>query len=66
MKRHVPSLWNLSEIDEGLHKTNNALERHNRRLNNKISAAQPSFAQFAAVLPGEEWYYSSQARKMRS
>jgi hypothetical protein len=68
LKKYGIELWNIYwQNDEGsILRTNNALERYNRRLNELFSTPHPGLFEFVSVLVDEELYYTLQMRKMRS
>jgi hypothetical protein len=68
IERFDSSLWNVSECFQLnlVGRTNNALERYNRRLNEQFSNAHPSIGMFIQIIKQEESFYSSQMRLMRS
>jgi hypothetical protein len=52
--------WNISRFEESfgnLKRTNNCVERYNRRLNTKFPVAHLSILQFVSVLRHGESYY---------
>ena len=68
LSRYPISMWNISEDrDRDLcGRTNNAIERYNRRLNKKFSLAHPKIGTFVSVIKDEESFFSSQIRGIRS
>jgi hypothetical protein len=60
--------WNVSRFEcsfGNLKRTNNCLERYNRRLNDKFPLAHPSITQFASVIQQEKCYYSQLIRSIQ-
>lgn len=68
IRRYPPSLWGLYSINdkELLRRTNNSLERYNRRLSNKFLDAHPNIISSIAVIKAEEEYYSNITKGIRS
>jgi hypothetical protein len=61
--------WNISRFNYDLRyfkRTNNALERYNRRLNSKFPNAHPTIVQFAATLRKEECYFTQYIRSIQT
>jgi hypothetical protein len=55
------NFWNISRfatVYSKLKRTNNCVERYNRRLNEMFLVSHPNIAQLANVLKGEECYYT--------
>jgi hypothetical protein len=66
--RYPPDLWNINngtdvEIEA---RTNNGLERYNRRLGDKFMNAHPNIFAFVGVIQEEEAYFSNLCRGIRS
>lgn len=66
-KRFDPQLWNLSSINdqELAGRTNNALERYNRRLGEHFANAHPNLPAFIAVIKTEFLYFSERCNEIR-
>jgi hypothetical protein len=66
MVRFSPTLWKSSEvgIEEMERRTNNALERYNRRLNERFSTAHPNIGTFIEGLRNEEMYFVSPSKNI--
>jgi hypothetical protein len=62
--------WSLHKyLENGANRfkrTDNCLERYNRRLNEKYSTPHPSLAQFVDTLISEEYYYTQYVRSITS
>jgi hypothetical protein len=62
--------WSLHKYLENdvnrFKRTDNCLERYNRRLNEKFSTPHPSLAQFVDTLISEEYYYTQYVRSITS
>ncbi len=62
--------WNISRFPAtlipNLKRTNNCLERYNRRLNSKFPNAHPSIVQLVSTLKDEESYYSQYIRSIQT
>lgn len=67
MKRYDPKIWNInsSKVSDFAGRTNNCLERYNRRLGDFFNNAHPNLASFALVLKNEFEYYSEKTRAAR-
>lgn len=68
INKYPPILWNYSSMDVNsiVARTNNPIERYNRRLNEQFSTAHTSLIKFINVLQEEESFYTNQIRKIRS
>jgi hypothetical protein len=66
--RFPPTLWRNNNDDITLNgaRTNNCLERYNRRLGDKFLNAHPNIFSFIAAIQEEEHYYSNLVRGIRS
>ena len=66
--RFPPSLWRnvASDPEDNGARTNNCLERYNRRLGEVFLNAHPSLSAFVAAIQGEEEFYSDLVRLIRS
>jgi hypothetical protein len=59
IKKYDPVIWTqVNQKKKVLIRTNNGLERYNRRLNEKFSSAHPSMPTFIQVIREETLYYS--------
>lgn len=67
LNRFNPSLWSLSSVNsyELAGRTNNALERYNRRIGEHFSNAHPNLAAFVAVIKSEFLVYSEKCNEIR-
>lgn len=67
IKTFPPSLWCNSKTDsEGiLSRTNNCLERYNRRIGEKFQNAHPNIYSFIAAIKAEENYYAEHINGIR-
>ncbi|KII67378.1 hypothetical protein RF11_05144 [Thelohanellus kitauei] len=67
IRRYDPSLWNISTVDEYQisGRTNNCLERYNRRLNDFFANAHPNIASFVTVIRNEFEFYSQVCAQVR-
>ncbi|KAF0985858.1 hypothetical protein HZS_8149 [Henneguya salminicola] len=54
-RRFEPQLWNISNINDNhiAGRTNNALERYNRRIGENFANAQPNLASFISIIRTE-------------
>lgn len=68
IKRFPPALWNIGGIDTNqcMGRTNNYLERYNRRIGEKFINSHPNIYAFVSVIQEEEEYYSNLCRGIRS
>lgn len=67
MTRFHPVLWNLSTTEDIniVGRTNNALERYNRRLGEHFFNAHPNLCFFISVIKKEFLYYSEKCNEIR-
>lgn len=67
IERFDPEIWNLNNKDENIlvGRTNNSLERYNRRLGEFFMNAHPNIAAFANIVRNEFEYYSDVCRQVR-
>lgn len=67
VKRFDPILWNFSNTDDLdiVGRTNNALERYNRRLGDHFFNAHPNICMFISVIKNEFLYYSEKCKEIR-
>jgi len=67
MRKYPPQLWNIHGLDNHgvITRTNNPLERYNRRLNEQFGNAHPNLVRFVAAIRSEENLYSMQIRDIR-
>lgn len=65
--RFDPTIWNSSylESSEIANRTNNALERYNRRLNEHFTNAHPNLFAFVEVIKQEFRYYQEKCSEIR-
>ncbi|KAF0988013.1 hypothetical protein HZS_2772 [Henneguya salminicola] len=58
-RRFEPQLWNISNINDKniTGRTNNALERYNRRTGENFSNAHPNLASFISIIRTDFLYY---------
>ncbi|KAF1740722.1 hypothetical protein MXB_36, partial [Myxobolus squamalis] len=63
-----PETWNISEHSESLivGRTNNALERYNRRIGDAFMNVHPNIASFVTVIRAEFEYYAPRFHIIRS
>ena len=68
MKQFPPAIWKISEISEGslADRTNNPLERYNRRLNSPFPNAHPRLIQFVTIIKDEDDNYTILTECIRS
>ena len=68
MKRFPSAIWNISEISEEdlAGRTNNPLERYNRRLNSLFPNAHPRLIQFVTIIKDEDEHYTILTECIRS
>ena len=68
MEKYGPEMWNISDLTTKtlVTRTNNPLERYNRRLNELFLAAHPTLARFVSIIRSEEADYSNLIRGIRS
>lgn len=67
LQRFNPALWNLSNLGDVnmAGRTNNSLERYNRRLGEHFSNAHPNLCAFVSVIKNEFQYYSEKCSEIR-
>lgn len=67
LNRFPPSIWNLSSMNDVnmAGRTNNALERYNRRLGENFSNAHPNLCAFVSVIKIEFQQYSEKLYEIR-
>lgn len=67
MRIFNPSLWSLCNVEdwEIAGRTNNALERYNRRINDFFANSHPNLASFASTIKNEFKFYSEICNKIR-
>ncbi|KAF1740215.1 hypothetical protein MXB_5082 [Myxobolus squamalis] len=65
--RFGPKLWSLSNADnfEIFGRTNNGLERYNRRIEDHFANAHPSLGSFISVIKNEFLHFAEKAREIR-
>ncbi|KAF1740856.1 hypothetical protein MXB_4111 [Myxobolus squamalis] len=68
INRFPPETWNISEHSKSLivGRTNNALERYNRRIGDAFINAHPNIASFVTLIRAEFEYYASRCHIIRS
>ena len=66
MKRFNVSLWNIQDVPNRdlCGRTNNPIERYNRRLNERLSA-HPNLLSFISVIREEDNYFSLYCSEIR-
>lgn len=67
LKKYDSDLWNIHQYntEELISRTNNPLERYNRRLNEQFNAPHPNILCFINIIRNEENYYSTLIRGIR-
>lgn len=67
LKRFDPSKWNVHSIEDKdlANRTNNALERYNRRLNDNFPSPHPTIALFVEVIKKEFEFYEQKLMEIR-
>lgn len=67
LKRFDPTMWNSSNLGDGdmINRTNNALERYNRRLNDNFLNAHPRLVHFIEIIKSEFTYYMEHSNQIR-
>lgn len=67
LSRFPPNVWNTFDIPESdfKNRTNNALERYNRRLNDFFVNAHPNICSFAEIIKSEFEYYEGRCKEIR-
>ncbi|KAF0990418.1 hypothetical protein HZS_7382 [Henneguya salminicola] len=67
IKKYNPTLWTLCNIEdmEIFGRTNNALERYNRRLNDFFVNSHPNLASFVSIIKNEFLYHSELCKQIR-
>lgn len=68
LKKFPFELWNINFKGNKklITRTNNPLERYNRRLNEQFSTSHPNILKFVYILKNEEEFYSKLSRGIRS
>jgi hypothetical protein len=58
LNKYDPHTWNIFGLDNDfINRTNNPLERYNRRLNEEMGVVHPGLAHFVQILKNEADYY---------
>ncbi|KAF0986420.1 hypothetical protein HZS_6132 [Henneguya salminicola] len=68
LKKYEPSHWNINKVaydTEFIGRTNNSIERYNRRLSDKFSRPHSKFAAFTQIIKEEFLYYEEKCCEIR-
>ncbi|KII66652.1 hypothetical protein RF11_01918 [Thelohanellus kitauei] len=68
IQKYPPTLWNSNYINNGeiLQKTNNCLERYNRRIGDQFLNAHPNIFNFVEVIKNKALYFTTLTSSIRS
>ncbi|KAF0986450.1 hypothetical protein HZS_4019 [Henneguya salminicola] len=67
LEKYPPSLWKNERQTKNINsRTNNCLERYNRRLGSKFQNAHPNIFGFITAIKDEEHYFSNLTTGIRS
>jgi hypothetical protein len=66
LKKYSPTLWNVHNNDNIINRTNNPLERYNRRINKVFPVAHPNILSFLETIKKESNEYVSMFNLIKS